>query len=728
VGKGGRRAGLGRATLTFLVVGVVLTNLAMVSVWSWRTFASSQGFADVTTDMLKEPAVREVVAEQIVGALGEQKPTSRVAIAARPVVESIVAELVSTRQFQGVFHAAVRELHSSVVNGLRSRRLKVDVDETAPVVRNALKKVDPKLAAAIPEGALPVAVGVSQSTPLDTAMRVASLAGWLAIPFVIGACGCFAMAVRRARHKRRAVEAIGISLVLTGVAHFALLSVGVNLAASFGDDPRERTALRAVFWSLTHLINVQAKVVITVGAVVAVAAAHAGPGRIKRRLLVASERTRRALARPGWRTLACVALIASGVFAMRWPEASAAIVVRVVAFVAFVAGAVGLLDVLGSVNWADDGVVRRHPTAHRFAVGATGTIACVSVAMLFGGLAFAHALRAPKVAHADMAEVGCNGDVRLCGQRLDQVVFAGTHNSMAAFSERGWLVPRHRGGIDAQLQDGVRAFLLDLHYGAQGPSVVRTGFPSQAKRESAWAELSPVEQAVLEPILAMFGDERADATSTVYLCHLYCELGATPALEAFQHLHDFLRLNPNEVVVLVLEDYVSPEAGIKVLERSGLADQALEWHPGDDLPTLGQMIREHKNVVVLVEHLEEEESSAPWYIPAYQHLLQDTPFTFDGPEDFSCDLGRGEAGNEMFLMNHWLKVDPPDPDVAAVANAYDVLLERARRCKATRGWPNIIAVDFYDEGDLFEVVDELNGVGTTVPTYTAGAARVPTRT
>jgi hypothetical protein len=44
-------------------------------------------------------------------------------------------------------------------------------------------------------------------------------------------------------------------------------------------------------------------------------------------------------------------------------------------------------------------------------------------------------------------------------------------------------------------------------------------------------------------------------------------------------------------------------------------------------------------------------------------------------------------------------------------NAYDFLLERARRCERIRGlMPNLVAVDFYDRGDLVAVVDELNGV------------------
>jgi hypothetical protein len=192
----GRFGGRGRGTLALILVGLVLTNVLMLSAWSWRTFASSQGFADATTDMLKEPAVREAVAHQIVGALEQQESTSRIAVAARPVVESIVADLVATEAFQGVFHAGVRELHSAIVHGRRSRLL-VNVDDTAQLVRDGLAAADPELATALPDGVLSVVVGVSQSTPVDSTIRVSSLAGWLAIPFAVGALACFAMAVRR---------------------------------------------------------------------------------------------------------------------------------------------------------------------------------------------------------------------------------------------------------------------------------------------------------------------------------------------------------------------------------------------------------------------------------------------------------------------------------------------------------------------------------------------------
>jgi hypothetical protein len=63
-------------------------------------------------------------------------------------------------------------------------------------------------------------------------------------------------------------------------------------------------------------------------------------------------------------------------------------------------------------------------------------------------------------------------------------------------------------------------------------------------------------------------------------------------------------------------------------------------------------------------------------------------------------------------MNHWIETTPaPRPSNAQIVNAYDALLGRARACEQERGMmPTIIAVDFYRTGDLFRVVNELNGV------------------
>ena len=53
----------------------------------------------------------------------------------------------------------------------------------------------------------------------------------------------------------------------------------------------------------------------------------------------------------------------------------------------------------------------------------------------------------------------------------------------------------------------------------------------------------------------------------------------------------------------------------------------------------------------------------------------------------------------------------PSAEQAAEANAYAVLHDRAVACAEAFGRnPNLVAVDWYTEGDLFLVVDGLNGM------------------
>ncbi len=45
----------------------------------------------------------------------------------------------------------------------------------------------------------------------------------------------------------------------------------------------------------------------------------------------------------------------------------------------------------------------------------------------------------------------------------------------------------------------------------------------------------------------------------MYLCHTFCELGATPLGDVLDDIHDFLVTHPDEVVVVINQDYVTPE-------------------------------------------------------------------------------------------------------------------------------------------------------------------------
>jgi hypothetical protein len=175
-------------------------------------------------------------------------------------------------------------------------------------------------------------------------------------------------------------------------------------------------------------------------------------------------------------------------------------------------------------------------------------------------------------------------------------------------------------------------------------------------------------------------------------------------------------LNPGQVVVVVNQDGVTPPEFVAAVEAAGLAPYAATPPPsGASWPTLQAMIDADRRLVILAES---EAGGAPWYQLAYRRLLQETPYAFGNPGQLadtaaSCTDNRGPADAPLFLVNNWVTTDPaPRPSNAERVNAYDTLLARARACQRSRGHlPNLIAVDFYRSGDLFRVVNTLNGVG-----------------
>jgi hypothetical protein len=701
----GRPRLVGRWSAALLLLAALFSNLTIASVWAWRTIASSDGFADVVTATLDSHDVRAGLADQIIRDLETREATSKLAVTIQPLLTEIVRDVVNTPAFKAIFRAAVREVHASFLRG--NQEVRVAVDEAVTLVKDAIRAFSPTLANAIPDGSLRLVVNVSQSTTINRVMAVSTKAVWAVLPLALLSLGLFVAAVRRAPACRRAVEVAGIVLAVVGVLWLTLLAVAAHDLALVGRSGGEQRAVAAVFRSATHIVDVQAKATIVVGLVVAMAAGLAGNPIAKERLANRIRTVPRGIhGRP--RTKLGVALVVLAVAAatLAWPIALLGLAARVVACGALVFGAVAVLEVAGAASWAveRDGRVRRR--AGRI-VGA-GALAVVGTAgaLVVGGTVAVDAARAIHDRPPDPDRYGCNGHVELCDRRLDQVTFAGTHNSMStAGAPGGWLLTRQTQGLLPQLHDGVRALLLDVHYGVQTPSVVRTDLSAGFED----SDLTKEQEDALRRLFTMVGAASAEGEKQLFLCHNFCELGAINAERAFGMINDYLREHPEQVVLLILDDHVRSEDAVAALERSGLADRAYSWTPGDQLPTLREMIESQSNVVIMVER-----NGVPgtWYMPAFPDLLQDTPYSFPSYERMSCAPNRGgHLTNPLLLVNHWINVDAPTPFLAAQGNAGPVLRERIDRCESERHQRvNVVAVDFFAHGDLLRVVDEMNGL------------------
>lgn len=257
----------------------------------------------------------------------------------------------------------------------------------------------------------------------------------------------------------------------------------------------------------------------------------------------------------------------------------------------------------------------------------------------------------------------CNGHVDLCERRYDEVVFPATHNAHAALSSDFLAVNANQThGITQQLEDGVRCMALDV-YEHKGDTV---------------------------------------------LCHGPCTLGAISHRDTLNDIKSFLEANPGDVFTIIYEDHIGAELIEADFIETGLIDFVFTHSEGDTWPTLQEMIDAGTRLVVTAE------SAGP--PPAWLHhvwdVAWDTEYSFKSPEEFSCDLNRGAEGNDLFLMNHWVgtEVGLPSMDDAKLVNQSDTLLTRAQQCQEESGrLPNFIMVDFYEYGDLFAVVDTMNG-------------------
>jgi hypothetical protein len=321
-------------------------------------------------------------------------------------------------------------------------------------------------------------------------------------------------------------------------------------------------------------------------------------------------------------------------------------------------------------------------------------------------------------ASAPAASIGsCEGHAELCDRPFDEVVLPATHNSMSA-PLKGWFSAEQDRSIGGQLEDGIRGLLFDTHYAdALGNGRVRTFFQSR-KDLDLIKDQDGVSDRDFEAALRIRDrlGFRGKGKRGIYLCHTLCELGATPLPTGLGDIHDFLVTHPSEVVVVVNQDYVTPADFVKAVGDAGLAGYAFTPPDDGDWPTLREMIEADQRLVLLAEN---QAGAAPWYQPAYKRLTEETPFDFPraslltakAARPKSCRPNRGPEEAPLFLVNHWVSTDPtPRPSDAEKVNAYAPLLARARECRRIRDHlPNLLAVNFYKRGDVFRVVDTLNG-------------------
>jgi hypothetical protein len=692
------RASRRAAAVSWALAGLSACALAVggLLLYAERTLFDPDAFADRAEAAFTLPAVRDAAAGRVGDVVIAAKPDL---VVLRPLLELGARQLVGAAPFRALVRAAALDAHRSAFDQHR-REVAVRVTDAGVLLAAALRRLDPRLEQRVPVRVVTRLVRIKGGLDgwllrgAEASERVRR-ARW---PALVAALLLAAGALLFTDSRRAAVLRLGVAVALVAAVVVAATLLAPGLVAG-GLAGRDRAAVEAVLGIWLDPLRTWAAAAGGLGLVAALAAAAvARPLPVRATLRRTAAWTPQS---PRGRVARAALALAVGAALVASPRRALTVAAVAVGALVVAAAAAELLGLAAGAEGAR--APRRGGSVRRGArVGAAAAVLATGIAL------------AAAVASGDTPVVPrlgrCNGHAALCNRPLDRVAFLGTHNSMAAASEPGWLFAAQGDGIAPQLDAGVRALLIDTHYGFATRRGVLTDLQGHSLAARAGDEADRVV-ATAERLRKRIA-AAPEGKREIFLCHTFCELGATRGLDALRVLHEFLVRHPDEVVLLSIQDETSAADTAQLIRESGLAGEVYRGDARPPWPTLRELIDRDQRLVVFAEN---DHGGPPWLL-AQPKVMQETPYHFGTEQALaapaSCDPNRGGTAGSLLLVNHWVDTSPaPRVSIARRVNAREFLERRLERCRRTRAMlPNIVAVDFYREGDAAPVVDELNGV------------------
>ncbi|KAL9190430.1 hypothetical protein ACHAXT_007641 [Thalassiosira profunda] len=292
---------------------------------------------------------------------------------------------------------------------------------------------------------------------------------------------------------------------------------------------------------------------------------------------------------------------------------------------------------------------------------------------------------------ADTCPGCCNGSQSNCDKPVNEVLFPMVHHAHSS-SANGFVGASNNRPFEEALVAGYRALRMS--------TCVCEGVLSKAllERDAAWG----------------LGE------SNMGFCHTACGAGVRDPKDVLTNLVTFVETNPREVVILQIEMLDGSSADLRTaLRYSGLLDyvyKSQEEFYIENWPTLQELIDAKTNVIVFASG-DGMGSCKPvdcedGILYDNDHILQTST---DGTELETCDAPIvGDVYVSYFAMNHFEvnKFQPPSAKKARDLNTFTNLKGRFADCEGKRS-PGLLAVEFWDEGQVLEFVEDYNKGGVS---------------
>ena len=263
----------------------------------------------------------------------------------------------------------------------------------------------------------------------------------------------------------------------------------------------------------------------------------------------------------------------------------------------------------------------------------------------------------------------CNGHSELCDKRLDELVFALTHNSHANTDQFSFLAANQDGTVAEQLAAGVRGLGIKPYW-VEGNASCGGGVDG------------------------------------MYMYHGDPILGCVTFEEYLAVVKNFLDANPREVILMTIEPGATIPQMDVTFQATGLAAYMYDHPPGTEMPTLSEMISLNKRLFVMTNNGDADQYER---FHPYWDFTVDVNYNIQDPANFDCDYDRGNPDGYFYQLNHFVTILTPQPNSAQTINQFDYLYNRTIECwQENNRKPNLLMIDFYATGEVVRVVDSLN--------------------
>ena len=265
----------------------------------------------------------------------------------------------------------------------------------------------------------------------------------------------------------------------------------------------------------------------------------------------------------------------------------------------------------------------------------------------------------------------CNGSELLCSKKYNEVSYLTTHNAYNS-AEDSFFLPNQNYSIKTQLKAGVRALMVDVY----------------------------------------------DDNGLAIVCHGFKEFGVITFNEVLSDIKTFLDLNPNEIVTLILESYVTVNQIKSSLNELNLLGYLYAHQIGEDWPVLQELIDRNTRLIIFSD-VDDTDNELSGYHYLWDHAIE-THYANSTTSDLSCNFNRGKFNNDLFILNHFLNdslLGTGVQEETEFMNTNPFFMNRVLECMyESNKFPNFITVDFFDLGESLAVVNKINGVSENNPT------------